>query len=101
VGLFEGLDEYGRLQPLLGTVFPAFDASHVAIVWPDTPPYIEAGLAGQQMQGTMAWHEPTTELPVLGTTEYWDIWNLSADAHPVHLHLVHFEVVARYETLGI
>jgi FtsP/CotA-like multicopper oxidase with cupredoxin domain len=87
VGLFEGEDEYGRLQPLLGTVYPT------EVLWPDTHP---DSLAGKPMQGTMTWHEPTTELPILGTTEYWDIWNLSPDAHPIHLHLVHFEVVGRY-----
>jgi FtsP/CotA-like multicopper oxidase with cupredoxin domain len=51
------------------------------------------------MQGTMLWHEPTTELPKLNDTEIWEIWNLSGDAHPIHLHLVHFEILDRYEIL--
>jgi hypothetical protein len=99
VGLFEGLDEYGRLQPLLGTMYPATDASGAPINWPNQQPYIEDGRADQQMQGTMGWHEPMTEFPVNGTTEYWDIWNLSVDAHPIHLHLVSFEIVARFEII--
>jgi FtsP/CotA-like multicopper oxidase with cupredoxin domain len=99
VGLFEGLDAYGRLQPMLGTVYPATDASGAAINWPNKEPYIEYGLAGQQIQGTMGWHEQVTEYPVNGTTEYWDIWNLSVDAHAVHLHLVSFEVVTRFEII--
>jgi spore coat protein A, manganese oxidase len=99
VGLFEGLDKFGRLQPMLGTVYPATDASGDAINWPYEQPYIDDGRAGQQMQGTMGLHEPATELPVNGTTEYWDIWNLSVDAHPVHLHLVSFEVVSRFEII--
>jgi spore coat protein A len=45
----------------------------------------------------MAWHEPTTENPKNGTTEEWEIWNLSGDAHPMHLHLVMFEVIGREE----
>ena len=27
----------------------------------------------------------------------WEIWNLTGDAHPIHLHLVHFEVLDRWE----
>ena len=78
VALFEGTDEFGRLQPLLGTVDKAVDAKGKPITWPEKKPWQEAGLAGKQMQGTMAWHEPTTEIVQIGDTEYWEIWNLSA-----------------------
>jgi spore coat protein A len=36
-----------------------------------------------------------TELPVEGTTELWQIINLTADAHPIHLHLTQFQIVSR------
>ncbi|MHC4141959.1 MAG: multicopper oxidase family protein [Planctomycetota bacterium] len=36
-----------------------------------------------------------TENPALGATEEWDIYNFTVDAHPIHLHLVRFEVVKR------
>jgi spore coat protein A, manganese oxidase len=36
-----------------------------------------------------------TEEPVEGTTELWQIINLTADAHPIHLHLVQFQLVSR------
>ncbi len=36
-----------------------------------------------------------TENPALGATEEWEIYNFTADAHPIHLHLVRFEVVGR------
>ena len=49
------------------------------------------------MEGSIAWHSPTTENPALHTTEEWEIWNMTGDAHPVHLHLVHFEVLERQE----
>ena len=45
------------------------------------------------MEGSIAWHSPTTENPALGSTEEWEIWNVTGDAHPVHLHLVHFEIL--------
>ena len=96
VALFEGRDEFGRLQPLLGTAEPAVSFNGKPINWPNTQPYIDAGLVGQ-MEGASAWHSPTTENPKLNTTEEWEIWNGTGDAHPVHLHLVHFEIVGRKE----
>ena len=36
-----------------------------------------------------------TELPQEGTTEVWEIVNLTADAHPIHLHLVQFQILNR------
>ena len=96
VALFEGKDEFGRLQPLLGTAEPATDYLGNPINWPNTDPYIDAGLIGQ-MEGAVAWHSPTTENPALGSTEEWVIWNATGDGHPVHLHLVKFEVLGREE----
>ena len=94
VALFEGTDEYGRLQPLLGTAEPATDYQGNPINWPNTPAYVNAGLVGQ-MEGAIAWHSPTTENPNLGDTELWEVYNVTGDSHPIHLHLVHFEVVGR------
>ena len=96
LALFEGLDEFGRLQPLLGTAEPATDFAGNAINWPDESEYEEAGLVGQ-MEGTIGWHSPTTENPALDSTEEWEIWNVTGDAHPVHLHLVNFEILGRQE----
>lgn len=36
-----------------------------------------------------------TELPNEGDTEVWEIVNLTADAHPIHLHGVQFQIVNR------
>jgi FtsP/CotA-like multicopper oxidase with cupredoxin domain len=44
------------------------------------------------MEGSIAWHSPTTENPKLGDTEIWEIYNATGDGHPVHLHLVNFQV---------
>ncbi|MBT8208280.1 MAG: multicopper oxidase domain-containing protein, partial [Acidimicrobiia bacterium] len=98
VALFEGKDEFGRLQPLLGTAEPATDWDTNSIDWPDTPVYSSVGLTGQ-MEGSIAWHSPTTENPALGSTEEWEIWNMTGDAHPVHLHLVNFEILGRKEIM--
>ena len=41
------------------------------------------------------WHEPATEFPKLGTTEIWEFVNLTTDVHPLHLHMVRFQVLDR------
>jgi FtsP/CotA-like multicopper oxidase with cupredoxin domain len=39
--------------------------------------------------------DPITENPTLGAIEEWAITNHTADAHPIHVHLVTFEVIKR------
>ncbi|WP_120246563.1 multicopper oxidase family protein [Halopiger aswanensis] len=39
--------------------------------------------------------DPVTEEPALGDTEIWSFANRSAMSHPMHLHLVHFQVLGR------
>ncbi len=96
VALFEGRDEFGRLQPLLGTAEPATDSSESRSTGPTHSHTLTPALSAR-WNGASAWHSPTTENPTLNTTEEWEIWNGTGDAHPVHLHLVHFEIVGREE----
>ena len=43
-----------------------------------------------------------SELPAVGSTEQWDIINLTMDSHPIHLHLVQFQLINRQSfNLGI
>ena len=65
--LFEAEDEFGRLKPMLGTV--------------------EDGVKG--------WNEPITENPLLNSTEIWEIYNETEDAHPIHLHMVSSQLINR------
>ncbi|NJO55414.1 MAG: multicopper oxidase domain-containing protein [Rhodospirillales bacterium] len=76
VALFEGKDEFGRLQPLLGTVDPAPNE-----FGSEATPY--------------PWFQPTTETPTIDTVEEWEIFNFTPDAHPMHVHLVNFQVLGR------
>ena len=39
--------------------------------------------------------DPTTDFVKAGTTETWQWINLTGDAHPMHTHLVTFQVVNR------
>ncbi|OGN96989.1 MAG: bilirubin oxidase [Chloroflexi bacterium RBG_13_50_21] len=41
------------------------------------------------------WMDEVTENPAVGATEVWEIYNATADAHPMHVHEVVFEVVNR------
>ena len=42
-------------------------------------------------------HSPITELPQVATTEAWYFQNLTEDAHPVHVHLVEFQLEDRQD----
>jgi spore coat protein A, manganese oxidase len=78
--LNEAFDLYGRLTQLIGTTTPAV-----------------AGTA--KGMGAVAYGleylAPTTEQVAAGSTEVWRIFNLSADTHPIHFHLVNVQVLSR------
>jgi spore coat protein A len=70
-GADEGQNEVeGPIEALLGTV--------------------EAGMTVERK-----WMDDVTENPAVGATEVWEIYNTTADAHPMHVHEVTFEVVNR------
>ena len=41
------------------------------------------------------WNMPVTENPVLDSTEIWNLINTTDDSHPIHLHLVRFQILDR------
>ncbi len=43
----------------------------------------------------LKWSDAITENPGAGATEQWEIYNFTEDAHPIHIHLVQFQVVGR------
>jgi spore coat protein A len=50
---------------------------------------------GTSALGPLDWEAPITENPMLNALEEWQIINFTPDAHPIHLHLVNFQVVSR------
>ena len=40
-------------------------------------------------------HEPVSEKPVIDTVEIWELLNATGDTHPIHLHLVRFQILDR------
>jgi len=65
--LFETEDEYGRIMPILGTVD----------------------------DGMLGFRDGLTEYPALNSTEIWELYNETMDAHPIHLHLVTMQMISR------
>jgi FtsP/CotA-like multicopper oxidase with cupredoxin domain len=49
----------------------------------------------EEMPGEMDMFGKVTEKPVEGTVEKWQLINLTMDAHPMHMHLVQFQLVSR------
>lgn len=70
--LNEGFDQYGRLSPTIGTAVPN----------------------GKGTFG-LALTDPPTEVVRDGATEIWRIFNLTADTHPIHFHLVNVQIISR------
>ena len=54
-----------------------------------------AAMLGTNAAGPLHWESPITENPRLGDIEVWRLVNLTEDAHPIHLHLVQFQVLDR------
>jgi spore coat protein A len=77
--LNEAFDKYGRLIQLLGT----------------TTPLLPGGFG-------RAYTDPATEVVAAGATEVWQIFNTTADTHPMHFHLVNAQVLSRqpFKLLG-
>jgi FtsP/CotA-like multicopper oxidase with cupredoxin domain len=69
--LNEAFDGYGRLIQLLGTNQPV------------------NGAFGR------AYEDAVTEALTAGSTEVWQIANLTGDTHPIHFHLVNVQVLGR------
>lgn len=65
--LFESTDQFCRIFPLLGT----------------------------PQLGGLLWDDPVTETPLLNSTEIWEIYNTTEDAHPIHLHSGNFQIIDR------
>ena len=54
----------------------------------------EYGRPHFMLNGKM-WDDPITEKPILGSTEVWNIINSGLGTHPIHIHLIQFQVLGR------
>jgi spore coat protein A, manganese oxidase len=86
---------FGPTAALGGTVV---DGGGNPLRWTDTTGTSQA--KNLKLMNGMTVTVNVTESPKLGEVEEWQIYNFTEDAHPVHLHLVRFEVVSRTLTDG-
>ena len=92
------------ITPLVGgTPRPVALLEEMSMYFADAPAETLLGtVAGDPNTGTgtwtpRMWAEPVTENPAVGATEVWEFYNGTADAHPMHIHEVLFEVVDRQD----
>ena len=94
--------------PVLTPLGPASNTRQVSLneedsaVLPDVGP--RQALLGTFSAGVatpLNFLDPITENPDLGATEIWEIHNFTADAHPIHIHEVQFQVVDRQPFGGV
>ena len=90
LAVFEGLDNYGRLFPHLGTV------NEGSLLWAEDP---DTGLlvAGDQPgnPGVGFAKAAAAETVEAGVYTLFEVYNTTPDAHPIHLHGTEFQVLER------
>ena len=55
----------------------------------------ETGAPQMALLNNLEWTNDQIEMPVVDTVEQWNIINTTGDTHPIHLHLVQFQVLGR------
>jgi FtsP/CotA-like multicopper oxidase with cupredoxin domain len=61
----------------------------------DGPAEARLGVVEEGNLVAKKWMDEVTENPDVNTTEVWEFYNATADAHPMHIHEVAFQVVNR------
>ena len=85
-GLPSRFEALPRLRPESAVTFRQFALDMVD----ENPKCTEPGF--RWLINGLGW-DAITEYPELGTAEVWSFFNLSPDVHPIHLHLVHFQIL--------
>ncbi len=80
--LNEDFDMYGRLIQTEGTTTSMTTDNQSLPTW------------------GIPYESNATETPKVGSTEVWQIYNLTADTHPIHFHLVNVQVIQRQGFTG-
>jgi FtsP/CotA-like multicopper oxidase with cupredoxin domain len=89
-----GGESFGPEAAVLGTVdTSAEDPIGIPLFWTDTTGTSTPVEVTLQSGATIQVN--VTENPKKGDIEEWSMYNFTEDAHPIHLHLVRFEVTGR------
>jgi spore coat protein A, manganese oxidase len=76
--LAEDFDDYGRLIQTLGTLELSGDINNQGVPMFGRP-----------------YDSAATETPTAGAVEVWQLYNTTADTHPIHFHLVNVQIIQR------
>lgn len=91
--------------PLPVTTRPLALLEEMSGVWDGPAAAILGIIDNMGMAIHKMWDDAVTENPNVGDTEVWEMYNFTADAHPMHVHEVVFEVVDRqtitFEEVGM
>jgi spore coat protein A, manganese oxidase len=55
----------------------------------------DSGMAMVMLLNRRHWEDPITEEVKLNSVEIWSLANLTQDTHPIHLHMVRFQILDR------
>jgi hypothetical protein len=89
-----GGEPFGPREALLGTVSGTGEsAAGIPLMWTDMTGTSEPVEVELKNGSTVMVN--VTENPIEGDIEEWSMYNFTEDAHPIHLHLVRFQVVSR------
>jgi FtsP/CotA-like multicopper oxidase with cupredoxin domain len=83
-----------NLNPTLSTDYPTLPTPDAKRILTLIDVAGRNGAAMMLLDG-QTWDAPVSETPKLSSTEEWVIVNPTMDTHPIHLHLVQFQVVKR------
>jgi FtsP/CotA-like multicopper oxidase with cupredoxin domain len=90
----EGSEPFAPKEALLGIVEGSGEGTEgIALKWTD--PSEHSFPVQVALQNGTSVTVRVSENPIVGDTEIREIYNFTEDAHPIHLHLVRFEVVGR------
>jgi FtsP/CotA-like multicopper oxidase with cupredoxin domain len=80
--------------PAPKTTRPLALLEEMSMYW-DGPAAAMLGNVEDDSATNKMWADEVTENPDVGDTEVWEFHNFTADAHPMHVHEVTFEVIDR------
>jgi len=91
----QGIGNTGTLPSSLVPI-PLLDSRNVRtrnIVLTELASALDNPIMG--LLGQAHWNDPVTEDPRAGAIELWRLINTTGDAHPIHIHLVRFQISVR------
>lgn len=88
------------LRPPLNRLSKASHTRQLATYRLDDPYGRNLLMLGPIKEGSLFYEDPTTEIIQHNAVEIWEIYNPTVSAHPIHIHLVEFQILNRQPFKG-